>query len=434
MFQMFTQSFGISLVFISFLVASDTTTTRMEKDWALGAAMRIASIPFSTDEGNSVTSFVPLMFYDGPRMYLRGMEGGFKLYNYSDWYFHFIGRLRFFDIPAAYQNQVQGDNVLWGLRFRYQPHDWQFFDIEPLIDLQRHFSTNFRYSLRYIRGYFLFEPYVELKLKTASYNSYYYGFTQESVKGGGELSLGIISNYHVLSNFYLYGTAKITFLDRPVRNVSFIRSEPVGEVFFGLGFSNDRGKQKKLLLGNTPYVRVAYGWATPSDLSKILKFKAVPDTAGNNMSSVFYGLPLTDNLVGLPLDLYLTGGFVWHWKSDYQPHSQEIILAVKLYYTIPWPIRWRLGAAEGLSYANKIPFVENTEMHRKGYKPSNLLNFLDFSLDLNLGDIFGGETMQHLWLGYSIHHRSAIFEKAQQFGRIRGGSNFQTAYLQWHFN
>jgi len=72
-------------------------------------------------------------------------------------------------------------------------------------------------------------------------------------------------------------------------------------------------------------------------------------------------------------------------------------------------------------------------MERKGYRPSNLLNYLDFTLDFNLGDIFGGQLLDELWLGYGIHHRSAIFEKAQQFGRIRGGSNYQTFYLQYHF-
>jgi len=41
--------------------------------------------------------------------------------------------------------------------------------------------------------------------------------------------------------------------------------------------------------------------------------------------------------------------------------------------------------------------------------------------------------MKHWWLGYSIHHRSAIFESAQHFGRIKGGSNFQSVYLQWHY-
>ncbi len=178
---------------------------------------------------------------------------------------------------------------------------------------------------------------------------------------------------------------------------------------------------------------MAQGWATPSNLSNILKFDAERDTFNNQLTSVFYGHPLTDEFFGLPIHFYLTSGFIWHWKSSVQPHSQEMVLAIKLFYTIPWPIRWRLGAAEGFSYVNKIPYVEAKEMEKKEYRPSNLLNFLDFSLDLNIGDIFGGKDLARLWLGYGIHHRSAIFETAAHFGRISGGSNYQTIYLQWYY-
>ena len=42
--------------------------------------------------------------------------------------------------------------------------------------------------------------------------------------------------------------------------------------------------------------------------------------------------------------------------------------------------------------------------------------------------------MQDVWLGYSIHHRSAIFESASRFGWIKGGSNYNTIYLQFDFH
>ena len=101
--------------------------------------------------------------------------------------------------------------------------------------------------------------------------------------------------------------------------------------------------------------------------------------------------------------------------------------------TIPLPLRIKLGAAEGLSWVNEIPSVERNNLEQKGYKPSQLLNYLDFSVDLSLGDIIRTNFMKPLWLGYYIHHRSAIFETAQQFGRIKGGSNFQSIALTYEF-
>lgn len=88
--------------------------------------------------------------------------------------------------------------------------------------------------------------------------------------------------------------------------------------------------------------------------------------------------------------------------------------------------------AEGISYVNEVTYIEQTEMDEKGYRSSNLLNYLDFTLDLHLGDIFG-EKLDDLWLGYSIHHRSAIFESSSRFGRIKGWSNYNSVYLQWHY-
>jgi outer membrane protein len=134
----------------------------------------------------------------------------------------------------------------------------------------------------------------------------------------------------------------------------------------------------------------------------------------------------------LPIEPYITAGFVWHWPSEVQDASQELVLAVKLYYNIPLPVRIRLGAAEGFSYITKVTYIESYDYEETDYKPSNLLNFLDFSAGLSLGDIFG-KSMEPWWVGYSIHHRSGIFEMAQQFGRIKGGSNYQTGYLEYQF-
>jgi outer membrane protein len=81
----------------------------------------------------------------------------------------------------------------------------------------------------------------------------------------------------------------------------------------------------------------------------------------------------------------------------------------------------------------EIPYLEQSEMDRKDYRPSKLLNYLDFSLDIELGDLFKSKKLEGLWLGVSIHHRSGIFESASAFGRIAGGSNINCIHLQYHW-
>jgi outer membrane protein len=126
---------------------------------------------------------------------------------------------------------------------------------------------------------------------------------------------------------------------------------------------------------------------TESNLSEILSGNTEKDPYNNQLTSVFFGVPLADELFTLPIATYLTPGIAHHLASDVQDRSTEWVLAVKFYYTINWPTPWRLGFAEGLSYVDRIPYLEAKDMQEKGYRPSQLLNFLDFSVDMDLGHL-----------------------------------------------
>jgi len=344
-----------------------------------------------------------------------------------------VGRLHFFDIPSEFQNDYQGDSVDFGLQARYQVAGPTHLDFELMTDFEGNGLANIRYGASWQKRNFRFYPYLELKLKNKQYNTYYFGLDQERISAGADLSIGFQGTYHFVSSLYAYGSAKFTLLDKNVRESSLINKDGVGEAMLGLGLSNGQEEDLKPVVENTAYWRVAHGWATPSSLSDIFHGQAAKDEYNNQLTSIFYGHPLTDRLFGLPIHMFATGGFVWHWKSSVQDNAQEVVANIKMYYTVELPVRLRLGAAEGVSYVNSIPYVEETQLGKKGYQPSKMLNFLDFSADINIGDITGGKEMKHWWLGYSIHHRSAIFESVQHFGRIKGGSNFQSVYLQWHY-
>ena len=60
---------------------------------------------------------------------------------------------------------------------------------------------------------------------------------------------------------------------------------------------------------------------------------------------------------------------------------------MKFYYNVKWPIHWRLGFAEGLSYAREVTNLEQREMDLKEYRASNLLNFIDIRSIYNVGDL-----------------------------------------------
>ena len=117
------QKITVVLLLITLLASTlmaDEVKEYIEQDWGLGVTMRTATIPFATSE-RTVASFVPLMFYKGERFFLRGIEGGYRFYTSDLWQISAMGRLRFFDIPKDIQNEVQGNNILWGGKVRYKP-------------------------------------------------------------------------------------------------------------------------------------------------------------------------------------------------------------------------------------------------------------------------------------------------------------------------
>ena len=129
----------------------------------------------------------------------------------------------------------------------------------------------------------------------------------------------------------------------------------------------------------------------------------------------------------------LLPGIAYHWPSRVQSEALEFIISIKADYTIPLPWRIRVGMAEGISYITEVTYIEKSELDDREFRPSQKLNYLDFTIDISMGDIFGTQGLDNLWLGYYIHHRSGIWGNAQQYGRINGGSNYTGVYFQYHY-
>lgn len=418
---------------------AEEKATLGEQEWGIAAVYRMASIPFDTQSGDqTVSTFVPLMYFNNEHFFVDGLEGGAYLYASDDekYQLNALMRLRFVDIPASEQNALQGDTFDFGAQLRYQIDPQWHLDSELMTDSDSRFHANLTVSGQYEFGDWELNPHLTARYKGADFNSEYYAFsslTNERISAGVDINLGVSARYHVYSNLYLLGATSVTRLDNNAYNSSAIEDRYQGEVYLGFGFFNDKTKAPKSELTNKRYMRVAHGWATPSNIGDIMKFNSEKDPYNNQLTSLFYGHPLTDELFGIPLDIYFTPGIVHHWSSEVQSSATEYVAAIKAYYTIDWPTKWRFGVAEGISYIDSFTYVEHEEMKSKGYTPSNYLNYLDFSFDINVGDLLNNRDLDKVWFGYSLHHRSAIFEKASQYGRIKGGSNYNTLYVQIDF-
>ncbi|GAM68455.1 hypothetical protein JCM19236_435 [Vibrio sp. JCM 19236] len=224
---------------------------------------------------------------------------------------------------------------------------------------------NFGTEGEYFVGDFQIQPHASLRYKSEDFNTQYYGLNAEKVDAGVDAFVGVRASYHVVSNLYLLGAANVQILDNAAYDAAVIDNRVQTEYYLGFGFFNDKDKPRKTELSNKRYFRISHGWGTPSNLGDILAGDIEDDPYNSQITTLFYGHPLTDELFGLPLDIYLTPGFGWHWSHENQASSQEYILAIKAYYTISWPFDWRLGVAEGMSYTSKINSLEKEEFDRK---------------------------------------------------------------------
>jgi len=411
---------------------ASTAPVYTEQELGIGALYRTATVPYNGSQQNTTSSFIPFLYYPGKTFYLDYDEIGVHLYSAETWSTSVFARLRFADFPREVQNEIQEDTYDPGIQFRYIIGKDHHVDLEFMSDYDGNYYANLAYEKKFDLWDLEITPYAIGSYRSADFNSKYYAWDEYTLDGGFDFTLGAFMRYPIYGSMYLLANAKTKFLSSAANSSEFVKEHRQDEFTVGIGFYNEKKESVMKTLNMKPFIKIAYGIATPSDLSKVLTGKKLEDAYNNKMNSIFYGYPLADSLFSLPIESYITPGFVWHYDSEVQESLQEYVIAFRAYYTIPLPWKVRVSAAEGLSYVSEPTYIEGSELEEKGYKPSQLMNFVAFSLDLSMGDIFG-KSVDGLWLGYGIHHRSAMFESASQFGRIKGGSNYTTWYAQYHF-
>ena len=418
------------------LISATVSIQTNASDWGVGVSFRQSSIPYQNDISDTVGNTVPSIYYEDDNLFLRGDEWGIKAWNHDQWSINPIARRRWINLPSEVQNDLQEDAIDAGFQVNYQVDDIRRWRIELLSTEDWRSQLYAGHDWNFQIGRLQLNTEAGLRVKSAKYNNYYYGlngYAGNDLSAGVEGVLGMEFRYPLIAGFHLTGGLEWTQLDAEARSSRNIDKNGYGTVKLGIAFFESGGNNLSLSIPEDAYIRIAHGWASPSDMNEIFRFQSVRDPYNHQMTSVFYGHPLQKGWMLDDLDVYLVGGLAYHPSSVAQDTAFETVIAIKAYYNFYWPLRWRFGVAEGMSYISNVTYVEGNEMDEKGYEDSKLMNALDLSLDVNLGDITSIKELNTAWLGYGLHHRSSIFERSSQFGRIKGGSNYNTIYLQWHF-
>jgi len=179
-------------------------------------------------------------------------------------------------------------------------------------------------------------------------------------------------------------------------------------------------------------VRIGYGYSDESDLGQIISLQGDQHPAGTSAGVLDAGYLISKNTWGVPLDFYLKGGLNRFFENGIQSDFFEVTFFIKAYWNFrPWERTIRLGFGEGASYALGIPYVERLEAQSEGDHNSRFLNYLDISLDFDLGRMVGYEPLYDTYVGYALKHRSGIYGAINSVRR--GGSNYDIFYLEHTF-
>ena len=147
------------------------------------------------------------------------------------------------------------------------------------------------------------------------------------------------------------------------------------------------------------------------------------------MTGVQIGKPFIEKLNGWPLDFVGYVGLLRHNDNGLQPNGLQLDAFMKAYYYgFPWSarVRTRLGFGAGVSVAQHVPYAEASSLATT----SRVLNYLDPTIDVSVGDLIGSRVLKDTYLGFGVSHRSGIFGSSSLLGNVNGGSNYIYTYLE----
>ena len=192
---------------------------------------------------------------------------------------------------------------------------------------------------------------------------------------------------------------------------------------------------------DAPYsIRLGYGYADLNDLGEVVAgdwHRYDGDASVFNLDS---GYCFYKEVLGMPLDFYIKGAVSYFhengavYQGEVREDFFELTTYAKAYLNLDfWHNRIRLGAGEGISIAQEIPVVEYLDAENEDgtHEPvAKFLNYLDLSLDFDMGRLIHVESMEDLYIGYTLKHRSGVFGL---FNGVHGGSNYNMLTLEKNY-
>jgi outer membrane protein len=418
----------------------------------LGFAVRAEQSPYVG--GGTRYDLLPLYLYEGKRVFLHGSRAGLKLFDEETQRVDLFLDQRFEGyaddrLPSSLAGMAErGSGLDAGVSYRYR-QPWGTLQAEYLQDVSR-FSKGselrLSYSYDWRSGRLALRPSLTVSARNARLNNYYYGVrpgeataTRPAYEPGSGINttLGLYGTYELSEGWRLLGGISRTVLDGKVKASPIIGRSAQTAVFLGAAYDFGTHKQHWAEESSPTHVKVLYGKSTEDGchLAKIITLTCASTAKVNStrIAGVQIGKPLIEQLNGWPLDIVGYVGLLQHDDRGLAPNGLQLDAFMKAYYYgFPWSdrVKTRLGLGIGVSLAQRVPYTESSSQAARGRQTSRLLNYLDPSIDVSLGDLVGSRALKNTYLGFGVSHRSGIFGASRLLGNVNGGSNYIYTYLE----
>jgi outer membrane protein len=435
------------------LATSDPLVGLLEGEGSagLGAAVRIENSMYK-DAGVQY-DLLPLVLYENNYVYLHGYRLGLKLHETTETLIDVFVSHRFegfpYDkLPASLAGMAGRDTGTdAGLSFERRG-TWGAAFVELLHDVSGASSgSEARLGYFYERrsGSWRLRPYATLSWRDATLNNYYYGVlpgeataTRPAYEPGSGVNLdfGVYADYRLGRRWRLLGGLSLTQWSKGVADSPIVSSGTQLKALAGFAydFSPEKGAWKEK--GRPIDVKLMYGKSTDCNLLPVMALQCTSTSTVDNtrIAGIELGRPFLERMHGWPVDIVGNVGAIYHDENGLQQNAWAVHADMKaFYYGFPWDahVRTRLGFGFGLSYAFRVPYVEARDQAERGRPTSKLLVYLDPTIDVSVGDLFGSRKWHDTYFGVGASHRSGIFGSSQLLGNVNGGSNYLYTYVQF---
>jgi outer membrane protein len=417
----------------------------------LGIATRTEASPYR--DGGVRYDLMPIYLYEGKYVYLHGYRFGLKLENeeknnrFDVFLSHRFEGFPYDRIPSSLAGMAgRGPGVDFGASYQ-RSGPWGAVYGELLHDISGASEGNevrLGYNYEWKSGRLRLRPHVMLAARDSKLNDYYYGvqpteataFRPAYQPGSGvNAQIGLYGAYSLTGRWRLLAGISATRWANGVRGSPIV--EDRAQISGVLGVMYDFSPEHAIWPEGKPLiVKAMYGKATDCNLVRTMALSCFSTNTidQTQISGIEIGRPFIEGLHGWPLDFVGYLGLLHHDERNLQQDFLQLNAYMKAYYYgFPWSnrVRTRIGFGAGISYAQRLPFVEQRDQILRGRNTSKLLNYLNPSIDVSVGDLLGSRALNETYFGFGVSHRSGIFGTSQLLGNVDGGSNYIYTYLEW---